>query len=230
MTDVCRVLAGRLVVSCQAPEGSPLRDPAIITALAEAAVLAGAAAVRINSAEHVAAVRERVDVPVIGLEKRLDDTGAQWITPTVADAQRLIDAGADIVAIDATQRLRPDGTPVEEVLREVVSCGLTVMADIDTRAAAETAVAVGAHLIGTTLSGYTAAAPATTAEPDLALLAELTGSLRVPVLAEGRYSRPNQVRRAFSAGAHAVVVGTAITDPIQLTHKFVAATPTCGSA
>ncbi len=123
-------LRGRLIVSCQAPDGSPLRDPGIIAAIAEAAVLAGAATVRVNSAEHVAAVRARVDVPIIGLEKVVT-SGTQWITPTVDRAKALLDAGADIVAFDATLRTRGEFPGVDVLLPAVRALGAPVMADID---------------------------------------------------------------------------------------------------
>jgi N-acylglucosamine-6-phosphate 2-epimerase len=43
------------------------------------------------------------------------------------------------------------------------------------------------------------------------------------VFAEGRIATPDQARAAFDAGAFAVVVGTAITDPVALTRGFAAA-------
>lgn len=223
MIDLAQ-LRGRLIVSCQAPDGSPLRDPGIIAAIAEAAVIAGAAAVRINSAAHVAAVRKRVDVPIIGLEKVIDQLGAQWITPTLDDAKALRDAGADIIALDATIRERP-GTRVDVLLPAVRDLGVPVMADIDDTEAGQWATQLGAELVGTTLSGYTTAQQNRLGDPDIDLVSALA-SLSISVIAEGRIKSPAEVAAAFEAGAYAVVVGTSITEPMALTRRFLAATPT----
>lgn len=217
-------LRGELIVSCQAPDGSPLRDAGIIAAIAEAAVMAGAAAVRVNSAAHVAAVRNRVDVPIIGLEKVIDANGAQWITPTLDDARALMDAGADIVALDATLRARP-GTPGPDALIPAVrEFGAAVMADIDSFEAGQNAGALGAEIVGTTLSGYTSTPPDRFGPPDIDLVRALA-HLASPVVAEGRIKTPDEVAEAFEAGAFAVVVGTSITEPMALTRRFLAATP-----
>jgi N-acylglucosamine-6-phosphate 2-epimerase len=223
MTDL-ETLRGRLIVSCQAPDGSPLRDPGIIAAIAEAATIAGAAAVRINSVEHVAAVRARVRVPIIGLEKRII-AGQQWITPSVDDAKALADAGADIVALDATQRARP-GTPEADVLvPSVRALGIPVMADIDDLDSGLRAGALGAELVGTTLSGYTTVPQNRGGDPDIDLVRALAKS-PTPVIAEGRMKTPDDVAAAFAGGAFAVVVGTSITEPMALTRRFLAAVPT----
>lgn len=223
MTDL-ETLRGRLIVSCQAPDGSPLRDPGIIAAIAEAATIAGAAAVRINSVEHVAAVRARVRVPIIGLEKRII-AGQQWITPSVDDAKALADAGADIVALDATQRARP-GTPEADVLVPAVrALGIPVMADIDDLDSGLRAGELGAELVGTTLSGYTTVPQNRGGDPDIALVRALATS-PTPVIAEGRMKTPDDVAAAFAGGAFAVVVGTSITEPMALTRRFLAAVPT----
>lgn len=217
-------LRGRLIVSCQAPDGSPLRDPGIIAAIAEAAVLAGAAAVRINSAEHVAAVRARVDVPIIGLEKVVT-AGTQWITPTVDRAKALLDAGADIVALDATLRTRGEFPGVDVLLPAVRNLGAPVMADIDSFDAGKHAGDLGAELVGTTLSGYTSVPQNRGGDPDIELVTQLA-ALPTPVIAEGRIKSPEELRRAFEAGAFAVVVGTSITEPMALTKRYLAAVPT----
>jgi N-acylglucosamine-6-phosphate 2-epimerase len=223
MTDL-ETLRGRLIVSCQAPDGSPLRDPGIIAAIAEAATIAGAAAVRINSVEHVAAVRARVRVPIIGLEKRII-AGQQWITPSVDDAKALADAGADIVALDATQRARP-GTPEADVLVPAVrALGIPLMADIDDLDSGLRAGELGAELVGTTLSGYTTVPQNRGGDPDIDLVRALAKS-PTPVIAEGRMKSPDDVAAAFAGGAFAVVVGTSITEPMALTRRFLAAVPT----
>ena len=223
MNDL-ETLRGRLIVSCQAPDGSPLRDPGIIAAIAEAATLAGAAAVRINSAAHVAAVRQRVSVPIIGLEK-VTVGGTQWITPTVDRARALVDAGADVIALDATRRVRPDMPDVDALLPAVRDLGVLVMADIDNLESGRHAASLGAALVGTTLSGYTSDPQDRTGEPDIELVRALA-EWPTPVIAEGRIKTPAQLAAAFEAGAFAVVVGTSITEPMALTRRYIAAIPT----
>jgi N-acylglucosamine-6-phosphate 2-epimerase len=218
-------LRGRLIVSCQAPEGSPLRDPAHLAALAAAAQLGGAAAIRAEGAASVAAIRAAVDVPVIGLRKRAVAGSEVYITPTVEDAVQLREAGAHIVAVDATLRERPGGEGPQAFLgrlREALGDGVEVLADVDAVEAGVRAAAAGADAVATTLSGYTGrgAAPA---GPDLGLVRALAARVERPVIAEGRLRSPVDVAAALAAGAHAVVVGTAITDALALTRRFAAA-------
>lgn len=218
-------LRGTLIVSCQAPDGSPLRDAGIIAAIAEAAVIAGASAVRINSVAHVAAVRARISAPIIGLEKVIDDRGEQWITPFLANARALADAGADVVALDATMRERPGGTRLHELLPAVHALGVGIMADVDDFRSGQRASELGADLVGTTLSGYTSKPQNRAGAPDIGLVRELARLASTRVVAEGRISAPSEVAAAFEGGAFAVVVGTSITEPMALTRRFLAATP-----
>ncbi|GAA1501746.1 N-acetylmannosamine-6-phosphate 2-epimerase [Dactylosporangium maewongense] len=225
LTDLMTAIRGGLVVSCQAGPAHPLRDTATIRRLAEAAVLGGATAVRcggVGGLADVRAVADAVTVPVIGLTKR-GDSGV-FITPTVADALEVLAAGADVVATDATARPRPDGASLRDTVRAVHDAGGLVMADVSTVDEGVAAAACGADLIATTLSGYTPHSRQLTG-PDLALVRELAAEVAsVPVVAEGRYHRPEHVRQALDAGAAAVVVGTAITDPAWITSRFAEVT------
>ena len=213
-------LRGGLVVSCQAPPGDPLHGPGFMAAMARAAVLGGAVGIRAEGPADVRAVRQAVDVPVIGLWKQ----GAEgvYITPTLDHARAVAEAGAQIVALDATGRPRPDGSTVPEVvqgLRQAHPC--LVMADVSTLAEGVAAAAAGADLVATTLSGYT---PYSRQQPgpDLELVAALAARVDVPVVAEGRIATPREARAALEAGAWAVVVGGAITRPELITARFVA--------
>ena len=222
IADLLTTIGGRLVVSCQAGPGHPLRDTATLRRMAQAAVLGGAAAVRcggVGGVPDVAAITAAVDVPVIGLTKR--GSAGVFITPTVADARAVLRAGAAVVAIDGTPRPRPDGATLRETIEAVHATGGLVMADVSTRAEGVAAAEAGADLVATTLAGYT---PYSTAAdgPDLMLVRELAADLPgVPVVAEGRYHRPEHVRAALDAGAASVVVGTAITDPAWITRSFL---------
>jgi N-acylglucosamine-6-phosphate 2-epimerase len=210
-----------LVVSCQAPAGDPLHGPGFMAAMARAAVLGGAVGIRANGPDDIRAVRRAVAVPVIGLWKQ----GAEgvYITPTLGHARAVAEAGAQVVAIDATGRPRPDGSTVPEVvagLKRAHPC--LVMADVATLEEGVAAAAAGADLVATTLSGY---APGSRRQPgpDLELVAALAARLRVPVVAEGRIGTPEQARAALDAGAWTVVVGGAITRPQLITARFVEA-------
>ena len=217
--NVLDTLRGGLVVSCQPlPDepADPMRDASVQARVAAAAVLGGAAGIRANAPDHIAAVRAAVDVPVIGLWK--DGPGPVTITPTSTHARAVAQAGAHLVAIDATDRPRP--TPFPDVVAAVHAVGALVLADVSTEAEGHAAIDAGADAVATTLSGYTSHAPKTPG-PDLGLLERLATRLAVPVFAEGRYRTPDDLRRAYAAGAHAVVVGNAITSPLYLTRELV---------
>ncbi|MFE8914895.1 N-acetylmannosamine-6-phosphate 2-epimerase [Streptomyces globisporus] len=213
-------LRGRLIVSCQAPPGDPMRDTATLVRLARAAAAGGGSAIRANEPEVVAAIVAAVDLPVIGLWKD-GDTGV-YITPTVRHALAVAEAGAAVVAADATDRPRPDGSTFAELVNAAHAAGALVMADVATLAEGVTAAAQGADFVSTTLSGYVPGTPKQ-AGPDLALVASLAAAISVPVVAEGRISSPEEAAEALARGAHSVVVGTAITAPTALTSRFVGA-------
>ncbi|RWZ52824.1 N-acetylmannosamine-6-phosphate 2-epimerase [Labedella phragmitis] len=212
-------LRGRLVVSCQAYPGEPLRDPDSMARIAESAVIGGAAAIRSQGLDDIRAIARRVTVPQIGLWKVGSD--GVFITPTLEHALAVVDAGADVVAIDGTRRARPDGLTLEQTIRELKQrTDVLVMADagsVDDAVAAEDA---GADIVGTTLSGYTEERPRTSG-PDLDLVHALSTRLTVPLFAEGRIHTPAEARAALDAGAYSVVVGTAITHPTSITSWFV---------
>ena len=214
---------GRLIVSCQALEGEPLHGAEIMARVAMAATQGGAAAIRANSPVDIAAIRAAVTLPIIGLYKQDIPDYPVYITPTLAHAQAVAEAGADIVAIDATARSRPEpGTLTDFIARIHATTGRPVLADISNLAEAEAAAAAGADMISTTMSGYTDESPRQRG-PDLALVAEVARRVAVPVLAEGRYRTAQQAVQALQNGAVAVVVGGAITRPQEITRLFVEA-------
>ncbi|MFH9978862.1 N-acetylmannosamine-6-phosphate 2-epimerase [Streptomyces sp. NPDC017179] len=210
-------VAGRLIVSCQAPEGDPMRDTATLVRLARSAEAGGAAAVRVNGPEVVAAVAAAVSLPVIGLWKD-GDTGV-YITPTVRHALAVAEAGAHVVAADATARPRPDGGSFADLVTAVHAAGALVMADVATLEEGVLAAGQGADFVSTTLSGYAPGSPRQSG-PDLELVAALARATGTPVVAEGRIATPEEAAEALARGAHSVVVGTAITAPTALTHRF----------
>lgn len=206
-----KTLKNGLIVSCQAPVDSPLYEPTIIAAMAQAAVNNGAAGVRIDTPLHVSAVRERVKVPIIGLWKQVIPKYDVYITPQFHHAAAVAVAGADIIAIDATTRHRPDGETVADIITRIhQELGKPVIADVDTIEAAKAAAAVGADIVATTLYGYT---PKTNNDspPAWELLTQMVEELKIPVICEGGISSPQMARHALDLGAYAVVVGTSIT-------------------
>ncbi|MEM9816553.1 MAG: N-acetylmannosamine-6-phosphate 2-epimerase [Cyanobacteria bacterium P01_D01_bin.6] len=212
-----------LIVSCQAPADSPLHDPSVIAAMAEAAVNQGAIAVRIDSPAHITAVRKRVAVPIIGLWKQVRPDSEVYITPQFHHAQAVAAAGADVIAIDATERPRPGNTTLAELIQRIhTELQKPVMADIDTLASAQAAATAGADLLGTTLYGYT---PATqhNQPPGLELLSTLVAKFSLPCICEGGIASPAVARKAMDLGASAVVVGTAITGIDSLVQRYQAA-------
>jgi putative N-acetylmannosamine-6-phosphate epimerase len=209
-------LCGRLIVSCQPVAGGPLDRTDIVLALAQAVAGTGAAGLRIEGVERVAAVCRAVDVPVIGIVKTdLADSPVR-ITPHLADIDALARAGASIIAFDATDRPRP--VPVAEMIARIHGHGRIAMADVSTRDEGRAAAAAGADIVASTLSGYVAG-PEPTA-PDLALVAALAAD-GFTVIAEGNVRTPQQAAAALAAGAHAVVAGSAITRPEHVTRWFL---------
>ena len=212
-------LRGQLVVSCQAAPGSPLEPTQHIVALAQAAVLGGARAVRIEGLANVRAVRAAVTVPVIGIVKAQHPGFEAFITTTLDEVEQLAGAGADIIAFDATDRPRP--VPVDALAKSILRHGRVAMADISTLAEARHAIAAGAHLAGTTLAGYTSYS-AKLAGPDFPLMMALAAA-ELPFVAEGRIWTPDEAARAMALGAAFVVVGSAITRPDDITRRYAAA-------
>jgi N-acylglucosamine-6-phosphate 2-epimerase len=217
------VMRGGLVVSVQAAPGTPLASPDTMSAIARAAELGGAAGIRAEGVADIRAIKNAVGVPVIGLIKRDVPGSPVRITGSLEDARAVAAAGADVVAVDATPRARPDGMATQDFLAALAAeLEAPLLGDVDSFESAVAARAAGADAVATTLSGYAGDGRAPE-EPDLELVERLAGELDCPVLAEGRYSTPGDVAAAFDAGAFAVVVGTAITDPIALTRRLAAA-------
>ncbi|MCB5283467.1 N-acetylmannosamine-6-phosphate 2-epimerase [Arthrobacter sp. AL08] len=220
--DGLESLRSRLIVSCQAYPGEPMRDPRTTAQLAASAVIGGAAAVRVQGLADIQHTRAAVEVPVIGLWK--DGHDGVLITPTLRHALAVANAGAHIVAIDGTRRQRPDGLSLAATVAGIRGGShALVMADCGSYDDAAAAVDAGVDLIGTTLAGYTSERTKTQG-PDLELLERIAAAaFGKPLIAEGRIHTPEQARQALGAGAFAVVVGTAITHPATITGWFTAA-------
>jgi N-acylglucosamine-6-phosphate 2-epimerase len=211
-----------LIVSCQAEPSSPFNSPEFIVAFAKAAEIGGAIGLRLRGVENIVAVKKTTKLPIIGITKSQFPTGEVLITGTIEEVEAIIEAGADVVALDGTTRIRPNGMNGFQMIQEVKKrFTLPVMADVATFDEGIEAVKGGADFIGTTLSGYTDYTQKVRKDfPDFELIEKLAKLLPGKVIAEGRFWTPEQVALALKMGAYAVVVGTAITRPIDIVKRF----------
>ncbi|OXM13423.1 N-acetylmannosamine-6-phosphate 2-epimerase [Paenibacillus herberti] len=222
MATIWEKTQGGLIVSCQALPNEPLHGAGIMARMALAAEQGGAAAIRANGADDVRSIKAQTGLPVIGIVKRDYPGYPIYITPTLREVDELLDAGADMIAFDATLRKRPNGCTAEELIQRMHSLGVPAMADVSTLEEAEQAERLGADCVSTTLSGYTPYSVSRTG-PDYDLVEQAAERLRIPVFAEGRVTEPEQVAALLQLGAHAVVVGSAITRPQLIAERFAAA-------
>lgn len=218
-------IEGGLIVSCQATQNSPLAKPEIIAAFAQTAEINGAAGVRIDSPENIKAVKRAVNIPVFGIYKVVTDESEVYITPTFETAKRIAAAGANIIALDATRRKRPNVESLPEIVAAIrTELNLPVMADVATLEEGLYAAEINCDFISTTLSGYTEETRHLT-EPDFELVKKLANRLNIPIICEGRLRSPQDVAKAFDCGAFATVVGNAITGIDNLVKQFAKAAP-----
>lgn len=211
-----------LIVSCQARTDNPLHGPSFMAAMAKAAEQGGAVGIRANGPEDIRAIKAVVRLPVIGIYKYPLAGYEVLITPDLARAAAVAEAGADLIALDATVRPHPEGTAQALIAQIKAELGLPVVADVATLEEGVAAAQAGADYIATTLSGYTSYSAAAEG-PDLTLVQQLCRAIAQPVIAEGRFCTPDEVQTALALGAFAVVVGTAITNPREITRRFVGA-------
>lgn len=210
----------QLIVSCQALPEEALFGSEIMAKMAISVARGGAKAIRANTPVDVRAIRQAVDLPLIGLYKEVLPGYDVIITPTLKHALAIAEAGADIIALDCTHRPHPEPDLKALIAAIHAQTDCLVMADISTYEEGLAAADLGADMLSTTLSGYTPYSPQQKG-PDIDLVAQLAVDSRIPVIAEGRYQTPQQVKQALESGAVSVVVGGAITRPRQITEAFV---------
>lgn len=226
MNNVLNKIKGTVVVSVQAMPSEPLYLEKCMAAMMKSVVTGGAGALRVAGARDVRNAKRLFSVPVIGLTKP-NIIPKNWkeivyITPTLKDVIELIEAGADIVAMDGTQRKRPNNEKLKDLIKFIHINKRLAMADISTLEEGLKAEEAGADILSTTLAGYTLeSANSPAKEPDFELLKQLVENTKLPVVLEGRIWEPEQVNKAFEIGAHCVVIGSAITRPQLITKRFV---------
>ncbi|MBC7003761.1 N-acetylmannosamine-6-phosphate 2-epimerase [Photobacterium sp. BZF1] len=216
-----QALKGQLIASVQALPDEPLHGSETMVKMAGAVLDGGAKALRVQSVDDIRAVKSAFpEIPVIGLIKQDYSDSEIFITPTKKEVIAIIEAGAEMVALDMTGRARPANEQVEELVELIHSAGRQVMADIATYEQGIVAEALGADCVSTTLSGYTPETQHRGDTPDFSLIRRLSQSLSVPVIAEGRIWSPAQLGQVLAAGAYTAVVGSAITRPQLIAKRF----------
>ena len=219
------IMRGTVIVSCQATPGEPLyiKDGTVMHLMARAAKLAGAKMIRTSSVRDIVAIKEETGLPVIGLIKREYPGYTGRITMTMKEVDECMDALSDIVSIDCTDTERGDGLTAPEFLKKVKEKypNIIIMADCATLEEAKAAYAAGADLVGSTMNGYTAATAHCKGEPNYELVQQMVAELPCPVIAEGRVHTPEQAKKMLELGAWAVVVGGAITRPLEIATRFM---------
>ncbi len=222
--NILKSIERGLIVSCQALEDEPLYDSYIMAKMAYAAKEGGAKGIRANSVADIIEIKKMVDLPVIGIIKKTYGSNPVFITPTEQEVDQLMQARPEIIAVDATNRLRPDGRTLDEffqIIRRKYQ-DVLFMADCSSMEEAFHAQSLGFDLVGTTLCGYTEETQHISL-PNFWLIKQMTEELSVPVIAEGGIWEAKQLKEVFSYKVHAAVVGTAITRPRDITKRFVEA-------
>lgn len=222
--NIIEQLKNQVIVSVQAMPNEPLYREECLIAMMQSVVNGGAKALRLAGARDVKNAKKLFDFPIIGLTKP-DKLPENWldivyITPSLKEVCELIEAGADIIATDATQRPRPNQS-LEEIVKYIKQNNKFAMADISTFEEGIKARELGFDMISTTLSGYTSYTKSPSTTPDFELLEKLVEELDCPIILEGRVWNPNDVDKAFTLGAHSVVIGSAITRPQLITKRFI---------
>jgi N-acylglucosamine-6-phosphate 2-epimerase len=211
-------LRGGLIVSVQPRASSVLSTPETVALLARCAEANGAAALRVEGAQRIAAVRAAVRIPIVGLVKGSPNANTPYITTSEADVEAVAAAGAELVAFDATGRPRPHGATVGALMEAIRRCGRVPFADCAELADGLAAAEAGAEIVATTLAGYTSSTRGRRL-PALDLVTALA-AFHAFVVCEGGVATPDDARAARAAGARAICVGTAITDTDALVERF----------
>lgn len=216
-------MKGKLIVSCQALPHEPLHSSFIMGRMALAAKEGGACGIRANTKEDIREIQSQVDLPIIGIVKRDYEDSSVYITPTRKEVDELMEVHPEIIALDATDRLRPNGTKLADFFRELKEAypDQLWMADCSTVEEALFADSLGFDFIGTTMVGYTPQSEGQKIEADdFSILREIVGKATHPVIAEGNIDTPQKAKRVIELGAFCVVVGSIITRPQLITRSF----------
>ncbi len=224
--EILDTIHGKMIVSCQAIPGEPLymEDDSVMYLMARAAKRAGTPAIRTSSIRDVVAIKKETGLPVIGLVKINYPGYDSYITPTMKEVDDLVAAGSDVVALDCTLRKRGDGTTINEFIAQIKEKypDIILMADISNYEEGINAWKCGVDIVGTTMSGYTDYTSKKD-EPDYELMSRLAADMDIPVIGEGKIHYPEQAVKALHTGVWSIVVGGAITRPMEIAQRFMKA-------
>lgn len=226
MQNYLEALKGHLIVSCQALPHEPLHSSFIMGRMALAAKEGGAKGIRANTKEDILEIKKNIDLPVIGIVKRDYDDSNVYITPTMREIDELMEAKPEIIAVDATSDLRPNGVTIDEFYREIrlKYPNQLLMADCSTVEEALHADELGFDFIGTTLVGYTEQSKGMKIEAnDFEIIRTILEKSSHKVIAEGNINTPEKAKRVIELGCYSVVVGSIITRPQLITKSFAEA-------
>ncbi|MGL5378445.1 N-acetylmannosamine-6-phosphate 2-epimerase [Clostridium sp.] len=212
-------IEGKLIVSCQALEDEPLHSSFIMGRMAKAAMEGGAVAIRAQGVEDIKEIKAVTSLPMIGIIKREYQDSEIYITSSKREIDELLVTSCEMIALDATDRIRPNAEKLEDLIKYIKENNRLVMADISTYEEAIKAQAYGADCISTTLVGYTSYS-SNTDGPNYDLIEKLVKDLEIPVIAEGKINTPQDLENVLKLGVHSAVVGSAITRPQLITEKF----------
>ncbi|KRK64262.1 N-acetylmannosamine-6-phosphate 2-epimerase [Companilactobacillus tucceti DSM 20183] len=219
-----KIVKGKLVVSCQALSNEPLHSSFIMSRMARAAKQAGSVAIRCNSVVDIQAIQDETHLPIIGLNKVDYDDSPVYITPTMKEMRAVASTGAEVVACDVTGQVRPHGEKLADIVAQMRKefPDTLLMADTATIENVHEAMDLGFDIIGTTMHGYTPDTEGMNiADNDFSYLKEVLKVADRPVIAEGKVDTPEKARYCIDLGCHAVVVGGAITRPLEIATKFI---------
>ena len=219
-----QILKGNLIVSCQALPDEPLHSSFIMGRMAKAAKQGGASGIRANTPDDIKEIQNQVDLPIIGIIKKDYDDSKVYITPTMDEIDQLVATGVEIIALDATEDLRPNGKNIDDFYKEIKEKypDQLLMADCSTIAEAIHADELGFDFVGTTLVGYTDQSKGHKIEAnDFEILREIIKNVKAMIIAEGNINTPEKAKRVIELGAYSVVVGSIITRPQVITKNFV---------
>ena len=222
--EIFKSIKGSVVISCQALPNEPLyvEEKSIMYLMARAAKMAGSPAIRTNSVRDVIAIKKETGLPVIGLIKIEYEGSEVYITPTMKEVDEVVDAKRDVIALDCTFSKRLNDESINDFIKSIKEKypNVILMADISTYEEGINAYKCGVDMVGTTMNGYT---PQSIKENvnNLELVKKLTKEIDIPVIAEGKIHYPYQAKEMLDAGAYAVVVGGAITRPLEIAQRFI---------
>jgi len=220
--ELLKKIHKRLIVSCQARVGWPMYGSDIMAAFAAAAEAGGACGIRATGADNITKIKERVSLPIIGINKKWMEGYDVYITPTFNSAKEILDVGVDVIALDATNRKRPNNETFASIQKQIREAypEVLVMGEISTLEEAKALIPLKPDFISTTLSGYTKDSEHITSV-NLSLIQDLHAITDIPIIAEGKIQTPDEALKALEVGAYAVVVGTSITRPEIISARYV---------